>query len=86
MSKRGRKSEQKKENVSNGRIDGDKPEWEGGARCGMVRPGASRRVARKRKEERTYARGVCAARRRVERVGGSRESVREEQNGRNDLE
>lgn len=71
MSKRDRKSEQKKENVSNGRIDGDNQRV--GRGC-AVRPGASRRVARRRKEERTYARGICAARR-VERVAVDRESL-----------
>lgn len=42
----------------------------------MVRPGASRRIARKRKIERIYARGVCTARRRVERVAMDRERER----------
>lgn len=69
--------------MSNGRIDGDKPERgrvatgvEGGREeeeeeeengGGAVRRGPARR-ARKRKEEHTYARGVHAARRRVGRV------------------
>lgn len=75
--------------MSNGRIDGDKP-GEGGkggvvrgaVRCDPALPGAS---LRRRKEERTYARGICAARR-VERVAADREShrARETENGRRD--
>lgn len=60
--------------MSNGRIDGDKPErgWAatgGGEKDGggAVRRDPARR-SRKRKEEHTYARGEHAARRRVGRV------------------
>lgn len=71
--------EKKKENASNGWIDGDKPEREKGW-CG-----ASRRVAslvRGRKSIYTYARRVCAARRRVWKGRGrSKEREREREGG-----
>lgn len=85
MSKRGRKSEQKKENVSNGRIDGDKPVGgkgvRGAVRCDPALPGASLAGGRKSvrmREEYVRLGGLKGSR--------SGESVREKRNGRKDLE
>lgn len=83
MSKRGRKSEQKKENVSNGRIDGDKPEGgkgvRGAVRCDPALPGASLAGGRKsvRMREEYVRLGGLKGSRWIERVC-ARETERSE--------